>query len=162
MLYAKLNEPDETEEAPAPPAACHPKIREIYAYWLKIHPPRGLPGRQHFEPMDVPALLRHLRLLDVEHPGPRFRVRVIGTQYAERLGRDVTGCYLDEVFEKFGGSRFHRGLMDVVETKRPMWRRGPLQWFCREPYSSVERIHLPLARNGEAVDMVLTLTVYKN
>ena len=161
-LHARTATFDDTEEAHAPPAACNPKIREIYEYWLKIHPPQGLPGRQHFDPMEIPALLRYLRLLDVERPGPRFKVRVIGTQYAERFGRDATGCYLDEMFENFANSRFHRGLMEVIGMKRPIWRRGPLQWFCPEQYSRVERIHLPLARDGETVDMVLTVTVYKN
>ena len=86
----------------------------------------------------------------------------IGTQFTERLGRDPTGRYLDELFEGFDGSRFHTALLAVVEKKQPMWRRGPLQWFCTEQYSSVERIHLPLARDGETVDMVLTISVYRN
>jgi hypothetical protein len=162
MLHAKETGLGETEELPAPPAACHPKIREAYAYWQKIHPLHGLPGRQHFEPTDVPGLLRYLRILEVEGEPARFKVRVIGTQYAERFGRDATGCYLDELFEEFSGSAFHRALMAIVETKQPVWRRGPLQWFCREQYSQVERIHLPLARDGSAVDMVLTVCVYRN
>jgi hypothetical protein len=160
MLHAKVAEPSETVECPVPPEDCHPKIGEAYAYWLRIHPPRGLPGRQHFEPTDIPGLLRHIRMLDVEGQPPRFKIRVVGTQYAERLGHDTTGQYLDDLFEGFEGSRFHRGLLDVIENKRPIWRRGPLQWFCREEYSSVERIHLPLARDGETVDMVLTVSVY--
>jgi len=160
MLHAKVAEPSETVESPVPPEDCHPKIGEAYAYWLRIHPPRGLPGRQHFDPTDIPGLLRHIRMLDVEGQPPRFKIRVVGTQYAERLGHDTTGQYLDELFEGFEGSRFHRGLLDVIESKRPIWRRGPLQWFCREEYSSVERIHLPLARDGETVDMVLTVSVY--
>ena len=160
MLHAKVAEPSETVESPVPPEDCHPKIGAAYAYWLRIHPPRGLPGRQHFDPTDIPGLLRHIRMLDVEGQPPRFKIRVVGTQYAERLGHDTTGQYLDELFEGFEGSRFHRGLLDVIESKRPIWRRGPLQWFCREEYSSVERIHLPLARDGDTVDMVLTVSVY--
>ncbi|MGH6619859.1 MAG: PAS domain-containing protein [Alphaproteobacteria bacterium] len=162
MLHATLTGLGETQAANAPPASCHPKIRDVYAYWLKIHPSHGLPGRQHFEPTDVPGLLRHLRLLEVEGDPPRFKVRVIGTQYSERLGGDATGRYLDELFEGFSGSRFHRALMEIVEIKRPVWRRGPLQWFCREQFTHVERIHLPLARDGSTVDMVLTVCVYQN
>ena len=136
MLYAKLEELSETVEAPEPPPDCHPKIREAYRYWRRIHPEHGLPGRQHFEPTDVPALLRHIRLLEVEGSPARFRIRLAGTQYAERLGEDATGRYLDEMFEDFEGSRFHRGLATVVREKRPIWRRGPLQWFSREQFSS--------------------------
>ncbi len=162
MLHAKVAASSDTEESHAPAADCHPKIREAYDYWLRIHPAKGLPGRQHFEPTDIPGLLRHVRLLDVEGDPPRFKVRVIGTQFTDRLGHDTTGSYLDELFEGFDGSRFHRGLIEVVEKRQPIWRRGPLQWFCTEQYSSVERIHLPLARDGETVDMVLTVSLYQN
>jgi hypothetical protein len=162
MLHVKAHGADATEELHAPPRGCHPKILEAYDYWLQIHPPEGLPGRQHFEPTEVPGLLRHLRILELDGDPPRFKVRVIGTQYGERLGRDATGRYLDELFEGFSGSAFHRALMGIVVNKRPVWRRGPLQWFCREQFSHVERIHLPLARDGSTVDMVLTVCVYQN
>lgn len=159
MLRATFVDADEFEDAPVPPPHSDPKLQEVYTYWCRIHPPVGLPGRQHFEPTEIPRLLRHTRLLDVIGRPPRFKVRVIGTAFTERLGYDTTGRFLDEVFESFDGSRFHKALVDVVESKRPIWRRGPLLWFCREPYSRVERIHLPLARDGETVDMVLTVTV---
>jgi hypothetical protein len=162
MHHPKIAALGETEEAPEPPEDCHPKIREAYAYWRRIHPESGLPGRQHFEPTEIPGLLRHVRLLDVEGTPPRFKVRIAGTQYGERLGSDATGCYLDTLFEGFEGSRFHRALLRVVEQKSPVWRRGPLQWFSREQYSGVERIHLPLARDSRTVDMVLTVTIFQN
>jgi hypothetical protein len=162
MHYAKLAPLEETEEASEPPADCHPKICEAYAYWRRIHPEGGLPGRQHFEPTEIPGLLRHVRLLDVEGTPPRFKVRIAGTQYGERLGSDATGCYLDALFEGFAESRFHRALIRVVGQKGPVWRRGPLQWFSREEYSGVERIHLPLARDGVTVDMVFTVTIFQN
>ncbi len=162
MLQAKAVERRETLEAHEPPPGCHPKIAQIYDYWRHIHPSHGLPGRQHFDPTHIPGLLRHVRLLDIEGLAPRFRVRVVGTQFSERLGLDTTGRYLDELFEGFEGSRFHHALVNVIENKRPMWRRGPLQYFCREDYSSVERVHLPLARDGETVDMILTVSIYQS
>jgi hypothetical protein len=161
MLHVMVEAPSETLESHVPPADCHPRIREAHDYWQRIHPARGLPGRQHFDPTDIPGLLRHIRMLDIEGQPPRFKVRVVGTQFAERLGHDTTGQYLDKLFEGFEGSRFHRCLLGVMENKRPIWRSGPLQWFCREQYSSVERIHLPLARDGATVDMVLTITIYE-
>ena len=39
-------------------ARWHPRVARLYRYWLSIHPPGGgLPGRQHFDPVDVPELL---------------------------------------------------------------------------------------------------------
>src|SRR3546814_9213349 len=50
---------------PSPPSGYHPDIAALVAYWHSIHPPQGLPGRRHFDPVDVPWLLPHIWLLDV-------------------------------------------------------------------------------------------------
>lgn len=162
MLFSKVAVLRETKECPAPPPDCHPKIRQAHDYWQTIRPAHGLPGRQHFDPTDVPGLLRHVRLLDVEGSPPRFKTRLVGTLYAERLGRDTTGCYLNELFEDFDDSLFHRSLMYVVVTGQPIWRFGPLQWFPTEQFGNAERIHLPFARDGKTVDMVMTVTIFQS
>src|SRR5258708_20399092 len=37
--------------------AWHPHLKRLYEYWKSIHPPRGLPGRQEFDPSAVLVLL---------------------------------------------------------------------------------------------------------
>lgn len=70
----------------------HPKIRGLTEYWVSIRPPGLLPGRQHFEPLDVPALLPNLWLVDViRGAAPRFRYRLVGTNIARAFDGDPTG-----------------------------------------------------------------------
>ena len=66
------------------PAHC-----ELFAYWRSLFPEDGLPGRQHFDPVDVPHLLRMLFLVDIVRGGKkiRFRYRLLGTDITSRAGR---------------------------------------------------------------------------
>lgn len=161
MLHTTIADPEESGEWHAPPSDSDPKIQQAYAYWHRIHPSRRLPGRQHLDPTDIPQLLGYTRLLDIVGQPPRFMVRLIGTRFAERLGYDITGRFLDEVFEDFEGSSFQRRLVQTVESGKPIWSRGPIRWFCQESYRTVERIHFPLARDGKTIDMIWSVTCYQ-
>jgi hypothetical protein len=85
------------------PETWHPTIRTLYDYWISIHPPTELPGRQHIDPTAIPRLLRHLFLLDVSCDPLRFKCRLAGTEFSRLIGRDLTGRYIDEVHPGFNG-----------------------------------------------------------
>jgi hypothetical protein len=136
--------------------SCHEKIRQIVEYWMSIHPAMGLPGRQHFDPLQIPALLPHIRLLDVVGSLPRFRVRLMGTQVREYMGEEQTGRWLDEVFPNLHGSVTHAELVKTVTMKMPRWRKGKPAIALERIFLEMERVYLPFARDGRKVDMVLT------
>ena len=141
------------------PDDCHEKIRQIVEYWVSIHPPHppgGLPGRQHFDPMQIPSLLPYIRLLDVVGSLPRFRVRLLGTQVREYMGEEQTGRWLDEVFPNLHGSVTHAELVKAVAMKMPRWRKGKPAIALDRIFLQMERAYLPFARDGRKVDMLLT------
>jgi len=39
--------------------------RELFEYWRSIFPETGWPGRQHFDPVDIPLLLGMCFLVDI-------------------------------------------------------------------------------------------------
>lgn len=135
---------------------CHEKVRQIVEYWVAIHPSAGLPGRQHFDPLDVPALLPNIRLLDVVGKLPRFRVRLMGTQVREFMGEEQTGRWLDEVFPNLHGSVTHTELVKTVTMKKPRWRRGKPALAVDRNFLDMERCYLPFAQDGRNIDMLLT------
>jgi hypothetical protein len=138
----------------------NPKVTRLYDYWRKIHPRTGLPGRQHFEPLDLPDLLPSLWLLDVQHEPFRLKFRLIGTRIVERLGREVTGQWLDEAHPHLANDqnyfeRYHR----VVIQKEPSWRKGP-PLFKQDPtVAYLENLILPLAADGGTVNTLLNITI---
>lgn len=143
------------------PKDCDRSIREIHDYWLSIHPARGLPGRDRMDPLDVPSLLPHLWMANVERDPVRFRYRLIGSAVVQILGEDLTGRYFDECFENFEGSEPQATLVEASELGRPAWRRGPAV-LTRKDYNikQMERIFLPFASDNETVDLLLALSVY--
>ena len=140
----------------------HPKIDQFHRYWQRIHPAAGtLPGRQHFDPLEIHPLLPNIWLVDVVRPQLRFRYRLVGTRIAEAVGRDTTGMWLDEVHpDLHPGSQTYEHYLSVADQGRPSWRRGrPVFMAYSERCAEIERLLLPLAGDGKTVDMIVALTI---
>src|SRR5260221_5919515 len=141
--------------------AWHPHLKRLYEYWKAIHLPRGLPGRQEFDPSAVPDLLPNLWIMDVQREPFRLRCRLVGTSIISSAPGGLTGKWLDDVRPEIrdipGYFDRHRA---VVETKIPSWRRGPSRFEIDAAYASLENLFLPLARDGQQVDMILAATIY--
>ena len=139
---------------------CAPEIRELIDYWRSIHPQSGLPGRRHFDPIDLPELLAQIWLIDVARAPLRFRFRLVGTALVEFTGRDSTGKWLDEVYPEFAESGLSQRLRRCVETAEPQFRRHSIATQARSSQIEAEQIYLPLAADGASVDMILAMTVF--
>src|SRR5258708_34032350 len=108
-----------TGPRPLPPEVglppCDERTVELYRYWLALHPARGLiPGRQHFDPVDVPRLLPLLWLIEFQRHPLRFKYRLVGTEHVQALGRDPTSQWLDEVHVRFTTSSGYRQFVTSV------------------------------------------------
>ena len=146
----------------APLPQCDAKVAQLHRYWRSIRPTGLLmPGRQHFDPADVPSLLPTVRLYDVHRDPWRFRYRLVGTELVRILGRDPTGSWFDPNLAKANGNSSHDNLVYVAEGRGISYRRGfPLHSLPDKNHLCSERILLPLARNGSDVDIVLGFTVH--
>ena len=153
---------DADSKTPDNAGAWHPKIRELYEYWRKLHPAPGQrPGRNAFDPMRVAHLLAHVMLLDVVGRPPRYRYRVVGTRMVDALGGDLTGRWLDEAHAHGGTPPTFPAYDKVAFEGKPQWRRGTPHFASYiDKCSEMERIFLPLAANGKDVDMILTIAVF--
>lgn len=140
----------------------HPKIRRMIAHWESLAPGPGiLPGRQHFDPIQVPDLLPHIWLIDVERsPKLRFRYRLLGTALIEAGVPMRRGDYFDEVENQPARDEVADTLEWVVHERQPDWRRGKPKVAHNRHVSELERVMLPLAADGETVDMLLGLTLF--
>ena len=138
------------------PDDCHPKIQAILDYWQSCRPGADLPGRQHLDPIDIPTLLPNIWLIDVAHDPMRFRMRLVGTRVVAYAGEDNTGRWIDEKWPDYNDTPYRQ----VVERREPSWWRGASQFRPERSYVELERVRLPLARDGETVDMILCLTIF--
>ena len=142
-----------------PSEASEAEFRELLGYWQSKTAPGRLPGRQHIDPTDLqPRHLSQLLLLDVvDAAAPqlrrRYRFRVAGTAFA---GRDVTGLHYDEIGAPERAMPVIRALDLVVARKAPVFLSGRLS-IPSQDYIWVKRLGLPLAQDGENVDMILAI-----
>jgi hypothetical protein len=148
--------------ADAPPESADPRVRELHRYWQQVHPPEGgLPGRQHIDPTAIPALLPFVWLADVFRAPLRFRYRLLGTEHRHVFGRDYTGWWLDEVHAGFNEAPAYHQYVAAAEHGRVGYRRGHTLVMLPTDYRSIERLMLPLARDGKTVDMLLAISLYQ-
>lgn len=141
----------------------HPRVRQLFDYWRSLHSATGgLPGRAAFEPLAIPALLPHLTLIDVVGSPPRFRYRLIGTRMVDALNGDFTGQWLDEVHRRSDGSApVFPSYNSVVAERRADWRRGSPHFASFiDRCTELERVFLPLAADGETVDIIITINAF--
>ena len=147
-----------------PPEASEAEFRELLAYWQSKLPPGRLPGRQHIDPTELqPRHLSLLLLFDVvEGAVPklrrRYRFRVAGTGFSAIAGRDVTGFYYDEIGAPERALPVIRALDLAVERKAPVFLSGRLS-VPSQDYVWVKRLVLPLAHDGDKVDMILAIWI---
>lgn len=142
------------------PRDAHADVRSLFEHWQAISPGGGLPGRQHFDPLDVPALLPNIWLIDVHRDPLRFWRRLVGTKIEEFAGKSLQGGWVGDRLEGKRLSCVENHLAEVVETKRPSWRLGKSLIQFEKGHRELERLYLPMATEGETVDMILAITVF--
>jgi hypothetical protein len=149
------------------PQGAAPKLQALYDDCLSIHPDGGgLPGRRHLDPIDIPELLPNIWMVDVKRgaqtdAGLRFRFRLVGTEIVKFTGRDMTGFWLDQVYPDYEHSEAFRNHKAVAESGRPGYRKSGVISNPTRHHIEAERLYLPLAEDGETVDILLIMTLYK-
>ncbi len=139
--------------APAAAARAH---EELFAYWASLKKGARLPGRRHLDPGGIKRLLPTVSLIDVCHEsGPRdYRMRLAGTGLYGVYGREITGKKLSEIYNSAAADYWRVELGKVVAEGRPAVGVHNLSWRGAS-HLSILWLRLPLAADGERVDMIL-------
>ncbi|WP_193369631.1 PAS domain-containing protein [Pelagibius marinus] len=138
----------------------HPGLRELYDHWLQ-HSREGIGmPRDAFDPTAMPRLLKNLILSDVGDGGRAIRYRLVGTEIVAAHGFDYTGLTIEELTSGSTLAFARRLYTLVVSRAAPVYSEGNFRWAEKE-FHWTKRLHLPLSRGGEAVDMVLVGQFYE-
>ena len=131
--------------------------RRAFAYWRSKAPEGRLPGRRDIDPLEVPDLLSWLTLVDVvwDHERLRLRARLIGTGVVARFGRDITGLYAEEAYPEDYLAQVLETYGAIIRSRCPQVSRHQIPIEGREN-TEYDRLILPLAKDGDTVDMFLT------
>jgi len=141
--------------APATAVRAH---EELFAYWASRRDRGRLPSRASIHPDDFKRHLPTISLIDVGPPGPDgrrpYRQRLAGTGLYGVYGREITGRSLEEVYASQAAAYWTQELDRVVQLKKPCVGFHNLSWRGAG-HLSILWLRMPLATNGEDVDMIL-------
>ncbi|WP_138380852.1 PAS domain-containing protein [Luteithermobacter gelatinilyticus] len=126
-------------------------LRELYDYWCSKCAGRRMPVRADIRPAEIPHLLPHISLIDVEEHPRRFRVRLVGTETVRAMGEDVTGKYTDTL-KNF--APVHDRYLWLIDNKKPYFSRQKLEWSPKN-FMDYYALGLPLSKNGEDVNIIM-------
>jgi len=155
---------------PADLADWHPKLRSLHDAWRRQAPaPDRLPGRQHVGPEILKPWLPGIWLLDIvwseidaQTGQPRIRYRLAGTKLVDmRGGHNPVGMW----FEESNPARISPNptilrIHAMLRSRQPSWRRGEPNNQRIGAVGMVENLFLPLAADGDRVDMILCGSLY--
>lgn len=137
------------------------RIRRFFRYWLDKRGERRYPARASLDPVDFPYVLGDVAVIEAERsrvgsPWPwSFRYRLVGTKIVERDGYDLTRKTLDDLPEPQYRERIRATWIAVCETGIPAHHVRELLLDRR--LRRYEVLVLPLASNGEDIDMLISV-----
>jgi hypothetical protein len=161
-MGASLTLPDSVDE----------RLLALAQHWQSLRPSAGgLPMHRHFAAAGVSTLLPWVWLFEVHRPDFRFRYRrldralafryrFLGPAHAAAMGRENTGLWVDEVRPKLRSEPGYDLFIVAAEEGMVGYYKGPPTYRVEQRYAGIERLILPLARDGSTVDMLLGITVY--
>lgn len=141
------------------------RLRELVAYWEGKRSGRTMPARRDIEPADFRELMGRILLLDVLRDPLRFRFRLVGTLLVEAIGFDPTGRMTTEAGPRDYLEEVEAHYRLAVARRAPVYHRIIFDWVSTELgmaetlQRDYVRLLLPLAEDGETVDMILAASV---
>ncbi|HWD60627.1 MAG TPA: PAS domain-containing protein [Stellaceae bacterium] len=136
----------------------HPELCRLYDYWSARRGGRRYPGRLDIDPVEFKFALGNVSLVEVVDDTPRFRWRLVGSLLVQRLGDDMTNRLLDEYPNPAYRDYLIETYRDIVRTGEPS--RSVNERVIDGKPRQFEVIRLPLAEDGEKVNMILICSMY--
>ncbi|MBG04686.1 MAG: hypothetical protein CMM59_11505 [Rhodospirillaceae bacterium] len=136
-----------------------PSVRRGYEYWRSKCKDGALASRSDLDPIEIPAILPHIILLDVEKNPRDFRYRLIGTLVCKHLLQDWTGTHMSEIEHQKPPSTIWLNCERVVDTRRPLKANTPYIGPYKE-FLEAEDIILPLEGPDGSINMLFVLADY--
>jgi hypothetical protein len=137
---------------------CAPTLARLHELWESKRTMDALPARAAFDPVEFRPWLGRLGLLDVLPgalpDGADFSYRLVGTGLVAQAGRDLTGERVSNASLTADIPAALVNLRAICANRAPRWRND-LVLSIDGTRMAGERLYLPLASDGENVDMIL-------
>jgi hypothetical protein len=143
-----------------PDAIKHPRLRQLYDYWNGKRCDRLMPARADLDPVDIRFAIGDVVMAEVvDGDPPRFRIRLHGTNLAERTNFDLTGKMLDDMPVPEFRELVTRSFRKVVRTRQSL--HALAERLLDGRMQRYEAIILPLSSDGERVDRLMVGMIFE-
>jgi hypothetical protein len=129
------------------------RLHEFVRYWQSKRRADRLPSRRDIDPVDLRCFMGEMFMLDVVGEPKRFRYRLIGTKIIDRVGRNSTGKFQEEVYSPRQADENNAMYRRICESGKPLRNYGHINWVSRE-FLKYEIANVPLASDGATVDVI--------
>lgn len=135
-----------------------PKIHRFYDIWCTLWQGDRMPHPSAIDPLDFDFALSLVSLIDVIGPEPRYYLRLVGPDVADRHGRDFTGQYVDEIDEEPVRRLLIPSYGKVYHTREPFWALRDT--YVEGIYWQYEVLILPLVDESDAIIRLISMVQY--
>ena len=137
----------------------HPKLQQLYDYWLVKRGKRTMPSRADIDPLEMTFIIGNVILVDVIPGTPLgFRIRLHGTNLVERAHYELTGKMLDDLPQVQFRDLTRQSFTKVANTAEPLHVLNDR--VLDDQPRRYETVILPLSADGARVDMLLCGMIY--
>jgi hypothetical protein len=134
------------------------EFRVLIATWRSFATQR-LPSRKDFTPRSLKSLLRNVVIYErVTNGSVRYRVRLMGTAFAEVMG-DLSGKFLDEAIPAQHLPRWHAALDAGIEAGAPLRFVSSMDTIDK-PFLVGEYFEAPVLTDDGSPDMILAAGMF--
>lgn len=138
----------------------YPDLQEIYEYWKRKAAGNWAPLKADIDPIDIPRILPRVMLCDVFYKPDTeevesFRYRLSGTGICDVHGFDPTALQPPDLTPPEYGALIQSHYEEAVTRREPMVHIIVLESI--DKVRSYARIILPLSRDGNRVDVLMTI-----
>jgi hypothetical protein len=133
------------------------RLLGLLRYWRERRGGRKFPARRDIDPVDFTAALGRVSIVEVQRAPMRFRYRLVSTRVTEHLGYEMSGKFTDDIPDREMRAFVLGFYARALERAGPLYEAGTAiidgyRWWH-------ETLALPLASDGETIDMLL---IYRN
>ena len=141
------------------PEAVHFGARLLFERWRELQGGDGFVVGRDVPSRQLGGILRNLAVFEPLDDCGDFRVRLAGTAFLRRFGRDITGLKLSEIFQKSVFERHCADMTKIVRTGAPLSYDVKLL-RGRRTFLHAEALRLPAQSADRTSTWVLTGLFY--
>lgn len=136
----------------------HADAIALHAYWLECRQTGGFSMLRNVPSKAIARFTKHLVVLEPLPDRSDFKYRIAGMILRERLGRDVTGMTISEVFDAEPASGLIAATRKVIDTDAPVFLRLHVRGMFAE-VRKPELVSLPV-RSIDGTDIWALVGVF--